>query len=265
MEEKKPTIKEKKFEDKGELIKFREVENHYELIFMDDFNYPSAENQNPKNVISEVVLKMREANHDKEIHVFVASFGGEVHALTMIFQELLRFKWRVAVNMGYADSCGWMLMFACQERYITEYGEMMYHDMSSFTGGKITELKNELECRKKWWASIQNCTDTKKVLTVEELKLGETSEVWLLGAELIKRGACMPYEMYFKRPEFKTSSDSIVEFNDKKYLKMSEEYVEIELKELSDRISYEDLRKSTINAQTSPSDSSTSKKKRKKN
>lgn len=149
---------------------------------------------------------MRNANHDKELHIFIASFGGSVHALNMILQCALEFKYRVAINMGMADSCGWMLTFIYQERYGSPWCEYMYHEMSWITFGKTVESKNQAEFASKWWKELFDKTCTNEVLTAEELKPGETSEVWFTGAELIKRGAIKDYSEY-KGRKVPTSSN----------------------------------------------------------
>ena len=190
-----------KYKDKA--IRFIDKGTYYELIFCDDFVSPTSGNfssdSKPYTLLTDVIMDMKNANHSKEIHIFVASFGGQVEALAMILQQILEFRYRVGINLGMADSCGWMLLFACQERYASPFSEFLYHGMSSISFGKVHELRNVTNYYEKWFAEIMDRTDTKKVLTKEEIKLGETSEVWLTGAELIKRGAVKDYAEYVKR------------------------------------------------------------------
>lgn len=188
---------------KGQPIRFEDKGDHYELIFTDEFNVPTsgtmAMNGKPYTVLTDVVTDMRNADHCKELHIFVASYGGEVHALNMILQQVFQFKHRVAVNMGMADSCGWMLTFSCQERYGSPFCDYMYHEMSCGAIGKMQVIKNQNEFCEKWWKELLDRTDTASVLTEEEMRLGQTSEVWLTGAELIRRGAIMDYSEYVGR------------------------------------------------------------------
>ncbi len=200
-DEKKPDLSADKY--KGQPIRFEDKGDHYELIFTDDFNVPTSGtmsmNGKPYTILTDVVTDMRNANHDKELHIFVASYGGEVHALNMILQQVFQFKHRVAINMGMADSCGWMLTFACQERYGSPFCDYMYHEMSCGTFGKNVEIRNQNEFATNWWKELLSRTDTANVLTEEELKLGETSEVWFTGAELIRRKAIRDYSEYIGR------------------------------------------------------------------
>lgn len=224
-EEKKPEISADKY--KNQPVRFEDKGDHYELIFTDEFNVPTSgtmmEGMKPYTLITDVVTDMRNANHDKELHIFVASFGGEVHALCMILQQVLEFKHRVAINMGMADSCGWMLTFACQERYGSPFSDYMYHEMSGGSWGKTVEMKHQNDFAERWWNELFERTDTKNVLTEEELKLGETSEVWLTGAELIARGAVKDYSEYPRRKI--PSKSECWKIGDNVYLKDGDEYV----------------------------------------
>ena len=193
----------------GKAIRWLDKGSHYELIFTDDFMTPASNRFFRDNVLmapsvgdallTDILLDMRAGCKDKEVHVFIGSFGGEVAALNMILQELLMYEYRVGINLGTACSCGWMLFFACQERYVTPYSQTMYHDISTICAGKHTELRQNAEFMARWQQELLKITDTGKVLTPKELDLGHTSEVWLTGQELIDRGAAHDYKMYQSR------------------------------------------------------------------
>ena len=197
-----------KYDNKA--IRWLDKGSHYELIFTDDFITPSssgAGRQGPiplppsfgNSLLTDIILDMRDGMKDKEVHVFVGSFGGEVTALNMILQQLLTYQYRVGINLGTACSCGWMLLFACQERYVSPFSQAMYHDISGFCGGKHTELQRNAEFIGRWQKELLKITDTAKVLTEKELELGRTTEVWLTGRELIERGAARDYSEYTNR------------------------------------------------------------------
>ena len=197
-----------KYENKA--IRWLDKGDHYELIFTDDFITPSssgAGRQGPipfppvfgNSLLTDIILDMREGIKEKEVHVFVGSFGGEVAALNMILQQLLTYQYRVGINLGTACSCGWMLLFACQERYVSPFSQAMYHDISTICGGKHTELQRNAEFMGRWQKELLKITDTAKVLTEKELELGRTTEVWLPGRELIARGAAKAYSEYLNR------------------------------------------------------------------
>ena len=192
-----------------QAIRWEDKGDHYELIFTDDFVTPSSAGLRQSNgliafnsgsaLLTDIVMDMRNGNKHKEVHVFVGSFGGEVAALNMILQQLLTYDYRVGINLGTACSCGWMLLFACQERYVSAFSQAMYHDMSTVCGGKHSELQRNAEYMARWQKELLKITDTVKVLTEKELELGRTTEVWLTGRELIERGAAREYSEYLNR------------------------------------------------------------------
>ena len=94
----------------------------------------------------------------------------------------------------------------------------MYHEMSSCKFGKINENRMSDDFDRKWFNEILALTDTKKVLTRAELKLGETSEVWLTGSDLIERKAVMDYQLYLSRV-IPTRIDDAYLVNDRIYVK----------------------------------------------
>ena len=192
-----------------QAIRWEDKGDHYELIFTDDFVTPSSAGLrqsdgfialNPGSaLLTDIVMDMRDGNKHKEVHVFVGSFGGEVAALNMILQQLLTYDYRVGINLGTACSCGWMLLFACQERYVSAFSQAMYHDMSTICGGKHSELQRNADYMARWQKELLKITDTVNVLTEKELELGRTTEVWLTGRELIERGAAKDYNDYLNR------------------------------------------------------------------
>ena len=175
-------------------IRWIDKGSHYELIFTDDFIALSSTSHNAEKgfifsrsgnaLLTDILMDMRDGDKSKEVHVFVGSFGGEVAALNMILQQLLAYEYRVGINLGTACSCGWMLLFACQERYVSTFSQAMYHDISSFHGGKHTELQRNAEFMGRWQKELLKITDTVNVLTEKELELGRTTEVWFTGRPL---------------------------------------------------------------------------------
>ena len=165
----------------NENIRFLDKGSHYELIFTDDFVAPGGNlshsvfpssmplHLGSSSVLTDIVMDMREGDKDKELHIFVGSFGGEVAALNMIMQQVLTYNYRVGINLGTACSCGWMLLFACHERYVSPFSQAMYHDISSIYGGKHTELQRNAEFMGRWQKELLKITDTAKVLTEKEL------------------------------------------------------------------------------------------------
>jgi ATP-dependent protease ClpP protease subunit len=232
---------EDKYKDKA--IRFIDKTTHYELIFTDEFVTPSSgtlHSEKNYTLITDIVTDMRNADKDKELHIFIGSYGGAVACLNMIFQQVLSFNYRVGINLGMADSCGWMLYFTCHERYTSTFSQFMYHEMSGLRYGKIKELEKDIHFCKEWWNELFNHTFTKEVLTQDELKLGETSEVWLTGAELIKRGKAKDYSEYAKR-KIPVKLNTAYEVDGKIYIKEDDKFIKYQKSPKSESLTYKDL------------------------
>jgi len=232
-----------KYKDKA--IRFADKGDYYELIFTDDFMPPSSgtyDGQKNYTLITDIITDMRNADKDKELHIFIGSYGGAVTCLNMIFQQVLSFNYRVGINLGMADSCGWMLYFTCHERYTSSFSQFMYHEMSGLRYGKVKELEADVKFCKEWWNELFNKTFTKEILTSDELKLGETSEVWLTGAELIKRGHAKDYSEYINRKTLKKAMN-VYDIDGKLYLKDGDKFIKYQKSSKNEEYTYSELLK----------------------
>ena len=238
----KPPKSESKYE--GKPIRFYDKKSHYELIFMDDFKSvqdPEKTWSGSNPLLADLVQDMKDADHSKEIHVFIGSYGGEVVALNTVLQMILQFSHRVGISTGWSCSCGWMLLFACEERYVAPFSYNLFHSMSSFSWGKVKENKNKVEFEEKWWNNLLKYVDS-SFLSEEEKKLAETSEVCLTGEELIQRGACKPYSEYCKRTLPK-EVEGIFEVGEDLYVKekCSDKYIRLCKAKKEKKITWQEL------------------------
>ena len=223
----------------GKNIRWIDRGDHYELIFADDFITPSTTGLHQQNnvllspfcgnaLLTDIIMDMRNGEKHREVHVFVGSFGGEVAALNMILQQLLTYEYRVGINLGTACSCGWMLLFACQERYVSPFSQNMYHDISCVCGGKHSELHHNAEFMGKLQKELLKVTDTTRVLTEKELELGRTTEVCITGRELIERGAAKDYNEYLRRT-IPVPNEGFLHVGNKNYTKTPFGWIEFKI------------------------------------
>ena len=188
---------------KEKALRFLDKGDHYELIHMDDFALPSVPSplmgNHNSQPLPDVLLDLKNADKSKELHIFVLSHGGFVASLNALMQQVREFDYVVGVNLGTACSCGFMLLACANELYTSPYCEFMYHVMSGGAFGKVAEMSNQSQFCRKWWDALCANTTVNQILTPDEMKLGETTEVWLTGAELIKRGVARDYSEYVNR------------------------------------------------------------------
>ena len=78
------------------------------------------------------------------IPVLIDSYGGEVYSLMSMISSIRSSKLPVAtIVQGKAMSCGAILFSFGKEghRYMSPDATLMIHDVSSFSGGKVEEIK----------------------------------------------------------------------------------------------------------------------------
>ena len=205
-----------KYKDKS--IRFYDKEDHYELWFMDDFNPPSSgtwEGSKSYTLLTDIIEDLHSAVKTKELHIFIWSYGGEFESLIALLGEIAPFKRTVAVAMGACMSAAFFLFFSCNERYAQRATSFMYHEPWKFSVGHLKEIKMDAEHGKKLLLEMSPsfqfiCTE---VLRKDEVTLGETTEVYLTGGELIDRGVVLDYNKYRTRPKIELINNEFFKYD----------------------------------------------------
>ncbi len=202
-------------EERLKTIQFIEKDKRYELWFMDEFIAPGnncGEDKKQNADLCDVVIKLMNADALKELHVFIYSIGGDIGILSTLLQAVKRFRRTVAVNLGVADSCGWVLFFSCNERYASPHSEFLYHEASFNLNGKVKEHILFSQFTEKLLSQLFS-GDVTLYLTDDEKALGKTTEVFLTGKDIIERGGCKDFSLYDKR--ISPEKDTLFSFDNK--------------------------------------------------
>jgi ATP-dependent Clp protease, protease subunit len=89
--------------------------------------------------------ELEKAHHTGQpvIPVVVDSFGGEVYSLLDMITQIQSSKLPVVTVLeGKGMSCGAMLFAMGNQRYMAPHSTMMLHDVSTFSYGKVEEVKS---------------------------------------------------------------------------------------------------------------------------
>ena len=182
-----------KYNDKP--VRFYDKGDHYALYFTDDFELQNKD----CTILTDIMIDLQEANKDKELHIFINSYGGYSMTLSMLLSSVMLFKYRVTICTGIAASCGILLWCTGHERYVSPYSELMLHEVSSLAYGKGSEITRYGYQMSKLSKKLYNTVNVRDIFTEEELKLSETSEVWFIGSDLISRNKAKDISEYSKR------------------------------------------------------------------
>lgn len=174
-------------------IKFYDKVSHYDLIFCGDFDQVNKEYP----VYSDLLCDLKEADKEKQVHVWIHSCGGSVSTLIALIQQLEEFEYVVTIGLGEIDSAGFMLWCKGDERYLSPSTLCMYHAMSSGMGGKADEIKDYGDVLKKYQGFFEQ--NVSQILTAEQIEKGRYTQIWILGNDLIDRKVAFDYINYKKR------------------------------------------------------------------
>lgn len=174
-------------------IKFYDKGTHYDLIFCGDFDQVNKEYP----VYSDLLYDLKQAQKQKQIHVWIHSCGGSVSTLVALTQQLEEFEYVVTIGLGQIDSAGFNLWCLGDERYLSPSTLCMYHAMSSGLCGKSDEIKDYGDVLKKYQSFFEQ--NMNGILTEEQIGRGRYTQIWILGKDLIERGVAYNYTNYKKR------------------------------------------------------------------
>jgi len=123
------------------LIKEFELRKNPVIIRVNKFDETSAEEFTQK-------IALAHNTGQKVIPVIIDSYGGQVYSLLAMISAVKQSELPVAMIVeGKAMSCG-AILFSCGEdgmRFMDPDATVMIHDVSSFVGGKVEEMKASAE------------------------------------------------------------------------------------------------------------------------
>jgi len=116
-------------------------------------------------------LKGLKSEDREPIRVFVNSYGGSVYDGYAIVSELIASKTPIhTIVTGYAMSMGLAIFMAGDKRFISKYGTLMYHEISSSLQGSREEIKRAGEEYDRLQEMYDELIMERSTLTKEELE-----------------------------------------------------------------------------------------------
>ena len=215
-------------------ICFKDCDDHYELIYTGEFESVGKDSI----AVMQVMQDLMNGDKDVELHILINSIGGDVENLSMVLQQVLQYNHRVTVCCGAAMSAGFLLWACGHEKYVSPYGELMYHTVYSGYEGKGIELSAYGKHIETLTQKLIDAVDISSLISKEDMEKGKNTEVWYIGEDFIKSGKALDYSEYANRrhPElaiFTVAGDSI-------FAKVGEKYIKLEL-DLSKEYTYQQI------------------------
>lgn len=135
------------------------------------------------------VKKALDEADNKEVHVHINSYGGEVFAGVAICNMLKNYKGKtVAYVDGLAASAASIIAFGCDEVIIPNNAYLMIHRVSCGVFGNADDLRTQIEVLEKLEDGIANTYEEKAVegVTKEEILNLMKEETWFTGRDAVK-------------------------------------------------------------------------------
>lgn len=156
------------------------------IIFLND----DIDDDTSKTII-ETLLKLDACNH-KDITMYINSSGGVVSSGLAIIDIMNMIKSDVAtVCIGKCASMAGIILIngAKGKRCILPNAEVMIHEVSSGTFGKVTEMQDKLEHSQELNKTLHKIIANKTNMTLKEVQQAtKNKDRWLKSKEALKMG-----------------------------------------------------------------------------
>jgi len=102
--------------------------NAFNLIELNTTNVLSLQGEINSALASSFIYDLNKRKNKKGIYVYINSQGGSVESGNQIVLEIQKYKLDCIAERAY--SMGFVILQACNKRYIRPYGKLMQHQMS---------------------------------------------------------------------------------------------------------------------------------------
>jgi len=146
--------------------------NH--IYFDDDINKQTCRKLIGKIDELNIKLGKLECEYEMEqpfkIYLHINSFGGSVFSAFNVIDAMRRSKYPIVTIIEGASASAATLISVCgHERWITQHGYMLIHQLSSGCWGKFTEIQDEYDNLKEITKHIYSIYDDKTNMTKKQL------------------------------------------------------------------------------------------------
>lgn len=204
-------------------ICFKDCTDHYELIYTGEFESVGKDSV----AVMQVMQDLMNGDKDIELHILINSVGGDVENLSMVLQQVLQYHHRVTVCCGAAMSAGFLLWACGHEKYVSPYGELMYHTVYSGYEGKGIELSAYGKHIENLTQKLIEAVDIPSLISKEDLERGKNTEVWYTGEQFIQSGKAFDYSEYCTRKAPTLAIFTVA--GDNMFAKSGNNYVKLEI------------------------------------
>ncbi len=124
----------------------------------------------------------------KPIKMYIDSFGGSVYQCLGLISVMGRSKTEIhTICTGVAMSAGFVILISGHKRFAHKYSTPLYHQASSFAGGELKHLEDDVAETKRLQAILEQIVLERTKITKTRLKQVYVEKIdWYLDAEEAK-------------------------------------------------------------------------------
>ena len=134
----------------------------------------------------EKLYKLDDLNYKaKPITIYIDTYGGTVYQIFGLMSIMEKSVTPIhTICTGVAMSCGFMMLIYGHKRFCYELGTPLYHQISNLIGGKIEDLKQEMDELNRVQNKWEELTIRKTKISKEVLDKNRKEKIdWFMTAE----------------------------------------------------------------------------------
>ena len=154
------------------------VYTHYP-IYLNSSNVITIKDAIDDETATSFLHKLNMLNNKKDIYVYLDTPGGSVESGNKILMEIQKYNLSCIADRAY--SMGFVILQGCQNRYITNYGRLMQHQISY----AIKNEKGKIDSYSKFIDQVENelviLQADRIQIPHDEFRLKTMNEWWMVG------------------------------------------------------------------------------------
>lgn len=105
----------------------------------------------------------------KPIKVYIDSYGGQIYSCLGLLSVIENSKTPIhTIVTGTAMSCGFLMAISGHKRFAYKYSTLMYHQVSSWSRGKIKDMQDDV-------VENQRLQDLIETITIKKTKIAQSA------------------------------------------------------------------------------------------
>ena len=130
------------------------------------------------------IMDLYSLKNPKKIYLFLDTNGGSLEHGSKIVNEIQKHNISCIAEKAY--SMGFVLLQACKERYITQYGKIMQHQISYGIQGEKAKIDNYVDFVNQMENALIDLQVNKIGISKKEFKKRTYNDWWLFGKNAIE-------------------------------------------------------------------------------